>query len=331
MLTPLPETIWNLTHTDFQVLLDSGTLKRRNNTIYFYAPSFAYYHTKHFSSSTKTFSSISLTGNSCALNCKHCGGKILQTMHSAPSPEDLFKLGVKLKSEGTQGVLISGGCLPDGSVPLDAFADVLGRLKHELNLTVFVHTGLIYANTALLLKNAGIDAALIDVLGSNATMQQTLNLKYTTDDCAKSLKVLNQAKLNVMPHVTVGLNRGKLDGEHRALQIIQENCQPSAIVLIAFMPLPNTEMYRSPAPHPLDIAKVAATARQMFPDIPVVLGCMRPKGKLRAETDVLVIKAGVDGLAFPSEETITYAKNMGYQIVFSPYCCAQIHLDSSRT
>jgi uncharacterized radical SAM superfamily protein len=35
---------------------------------------------------------------------------------------------------------------------------------------------------------------------------------------------------------------------------------------------------------------------------------MRPKGKHRAETDTLAIKAGVDAIAFPAEEAIEYAE-----------------------
>jgi hypothetical protein len=54
---------------------------------------------------------------------------------------------------------------------------------------------------------------------------------------------------------------------------------------------------------------------------------MRPKGRHRAETDVLALKAGVDGVAFPSEEAIKYAEKQGYQTAYSSSCCAQIYKD----
>ncbi len=322
-----PQTIWNLNPTELNTLLNSGTLKPTSNTIHFYAPSFTYCKTKYFCTSTKEFPTISVTGNNCALNCKHCGGKVLETMQAAQSPEALFELAVKLKREGAKGVLVSGGCLPDGSVPIDGFTAVLGRLKHELGLTVFVHTGIVRGESAFLLKKAGVDATLIDVLGSEETMQHTLNLKVGVRDYAQSLKALTEARLNVVPHVIVGLNGGKLDGELHALETIKENSTPSAVVIIAFMPIQGTEMAKTPPPQPLDIAKVAAAARQMFPHTPLVLGCMRPKGKLRGETDVLALKAGVDGVAFPSEKAVEYAKNRGFQTVFSPCCCAQVGSD----
>jgi lipoyl synthase len=312
------------------VLLDSGSLKPLSNTIRFYAPSFSYYKTKHFCSSTKEFPTISITGNSCALNCKHCGGRVLETMHPALTAEQLFELGTKLKAEGAKGVLISGGCLPDGSVPIDGFLHVLAHFKRELDLTVFVHTGIINQKAAVGLKVAGVDAALIDVIGSEATLHRTLNLNVGLEDYGKSLQALSAAKLNVVPHVIVGLNDGKLDGEIDALQTIADICNPSALVIIAFMPIHGTEMAKTQPPKPIEIAKVVATARTMFPHVPLLLGCMRPKGKSRGETDVYALKAGVDGIAFPSEAAVEYAKSKGYQTVYSSYCCAQMYLDSIR-
>jgi lipoyl synthase len=322
-----PEEIWNLNGKDFLALLEAESFKPRNSELRFYSPSFTFYKNKYYHSSTVDFPTISVTGNLCALNCKHCGGKVLETMHPALTPQDLMDLGIKLKQNGAKGVLVSGGCLPDGSVPLDAFAQVLGRFKRELDLTVFVHTGIVKPKTAVALKVAGVDAALIDVIGSAETIEKIYNLKITLQDYIDSLNLLQKAKLNVVPHVIVGLNAGKLDGELRALQMVQQ-IKPSALVIIAFMPIHATLMAKAPPPEPIDIAKVSAVARQMFPETPLILGCMRPKGKNRGETDVYALKAGVDAIAFPSDVAIEYANNRGYKTVFSSYCCAQMYIDA---
>ena len=323
-----PESVWNLSLQDFSNLLDSGTLESHLTKIGFYAPSFTYYKTKHFCSSTKDFPTISITGTFCAQNCKHCGGKVLKTMHPAISPKELFDLCVKLKQDGAKGCLISGGCLPDGSIPLDNFIPTLKRIKQELELTIFVHTGVVNQKTAEALKSARVDALLIDVIGSAETIKKILNLNLTTKDYDNSLKVLNKAGLSFVPHVIVGLNEGKLDGEIEALKMIHP-FNPSALVIIAFMPIHGTAMAQTPPPNQFDIAKVAATARLMFPKTPLVLGCMRPKGTFRSETDVLALKAGVDAVAFPSEEAIIYAKKKGWGTYFSSNCCAQIYLDAA--
>ncbi len=328
MIQPSAEAVWNLNEKELLKLLES-LMPLKQKEIHFYAPSFAYYKTKYYCSSPTNFPTISITGTICASKCKHCGGKLLETMHSAVSPQELFDLCVKLKQDGAQGCLVSGGCLPDGSVPLDGFVGTLERIKQELGLTIFVHTGLTNSETAVSLKAVGVEAALIDVIGSAETIEKIYNLNIALEDFENSLKALDKAGLNFVPHVIVGLNEGKLDGELQALKMISQ-VHPSAIVIIAFMPIHGTVMAKTPAPKPIDIAKVTLAARLMFPDTPLILGCMRPKGTQRDETDVLALKAGVNAIAFPSEEAIKYVKKESCQISFSSYCCAQMYLDAKR-
>jgi uncharacterized radical SAM superfamily protein len=323
-----PETIWQANEEELLKLLNAGVLSPKPKKIHFYAPSFMYYKTRHYCSSPTSFSTVSVTGKGCALNCKHCGGKVLKTMQPAKKPEKLFELGAKLKQYGALGCLVSGGCLPDGSVPLKQFIPTLEKIKQELGLTVFVHTGIIDFATAEALKRAGVDAALIDIIGADETIKQIYNLKVTVEDHVNSLKALHDAHLNFVPHIIVGLHNGELKGEFHALRIIRAH-NPSGLVVIAFTPLRGTCMAEVKPPSPLNIARVAATARLMFPETPLALGCMRPRGKHRAETDVLALKAGVNAIAFPSEEAISYAENQGYEASFSSYCCAQIFTDAS--
>lgn len=131
---------------------------------------------------------------------------MLGTMHPADSPEKLFDLSVKLKQNGAVGCLISGGCIPDGSVPLERFTSTIERIKRELGLTVFIHTGIISFESAVGLKRAGVDAALIDVIGSEETIRKVYNLRVNVSGYADSLKALQASGLNFVPHVIVGLN-----------------------------------------------------------------------------------------------------------------------------
>lgn len=325
-----PEKIWQMTGKELTRLLDKGVFFSVPRKIHFYAPSFMYYRTGYFCSSPKDFPTISVTGKGCALNCKHCGGKLLETMYPARSPEELYNLCAKLKNEGAVGCLISGGCLPDGSVPLDKFIEAIQKAKADLGLTVFVHVGIVSHKTAERLRLAGVDAALIDVIGADQTIREIYNLNVTVKDYEKALEALSKAGLRFIPHVVVGLHYGRLKGELNALQMISKY-KPSALVIIAFMPIHGTEMAYARPPNPLDIARVLATARVMFPKTPLALGCMRPKGGLRAETDVLAVKVGVDAIAFPTEEAIKFVESHGYKISFSSYCCSQIYLDFLST
>jgi len=324
MGTVSPELVWRADKTSLLRLIDSEFFRQEQKRISFYAPSFANYRTRHFSSSPNLFPTFSVTGNACALDCKHCCRKVLETMVATDTPSKLFEAARNLNEKGGVGCLVSGGCLSNGSVPLQNFASTLARIKKELDLTVMVHTGIIDLNTAKALGEAKIDIALIDIVGSDKTIRQICNADISTEDYEKSLEALNTAGLDFVPHVIVGLENGKLGGEFQALKMISK-FSPSAIVIIAFMPIKGTDMAGAPPPEPYDIARVIATARLMFPKTRLALGCMRPKGRNRGQTDIIALKAGINAIAFPSEEAIEFAEENRYQVSFSPYCCAQIH------
>jgi len=302
------------------------SLKNFGKKIFFYAPSFMYYKTSYYQSRPNLFPTISITGSACSLKCKHCYGKVLRTMYPATTPEKLLELCRKLKAEGAIGCLISGGCLPDGSLPLDRFVDAIATIKRKFRLAVAVHTGIINFETAKRLKEAGVDSALLDIIGSDETIKEIYNLNVSTKEFDDSLKALHDAGLAVVPHVLVGLHYGKLKGEINALRMISKY-SPSALIIIAFMPIRGTPMENVKPPSPLDIAKIIVIARLMFPNVPLALGCMRPKGKHRIETDILAIRAGVNAIAFPTEEAIMEAERLGYQFCFSSLCCSQVYCE----
>jgi len=300
--------------------------KNLGKRIRFYAPSFAHYKTPYFSSSPTAFPSISLTGSSCALRCKHCDGKVLDPMIPATSPNELIEVCTKLKVRGAVGCLISGGCLPNGSVPLHKFVDAIAKVKGDLGLTVVVHTGVIDLAMARALRETGVDAALIDVIGSDETVREVYQLNIGVADYDASLRALYESGIPLVPHILVGLHYGKLKGEFQALRMVSKY-SPSAVIVIALIPVRGTPMEGVEPPTPRDIAKVLVTARLMLPQTPLALGCMRPKGEHRVKTDTFAVKAGVNAIAFPTKEAVQLAESMGLEITFSSLCCSQVFND----
>jgi hypothetical protein len=102
---------------------------------------------------------------------------------------------------------------------------------------------------------------------------------------------------------------------------------PSGIVVIALIPLPGTPLQKVTPPLAEDIGWVIAKARVMMPHTPIALGCMRPKGTHRVQTDILAIQAGVNAIAYPTQEAVEQAKSYGLDIHFSSQCCSQIYED----
>ncbi len=320
------DAVWRMPQKEFIPLIERGQLPRNGGKIRFYAPSFIYYKTKYFRSIPNAFPSISITGSSCALKCQHCNGKVLDTMFPALTPKELFDLCAKLKDDGAIGCLISGGCLPDGSVPIEGYIDTIAEVKEKLGLTIVTHTGVIDFSTATRLKDAGVDAALIDVIGSDETIRKVYHLDVCVEDFNRSLRAFHESGIPFVPHVLVGLHYGKLRGELNALKMISRY-SPSAVITIAFMPIRGTIMEKVSPPEPEDIFRVLVSARLLMPQTPLVLGCMRPKGEHRKRTDVLALSAGVDAIAFPAEEAIRMAESINLELSFSSLCCSQIFMD----
>jgi uncharacterized radical SAM superfamily protein len=245
-------------------------------------------------------------------------------MIAARTPRRLIDVCSKIKENGAVGCLISGGCLPDGSVPLGKFVDAIAEIKSRMGLTTVTHTGLIDTETAKRLREAGVNAVSIDIIGSDETIREIYNLEVSTQNYEESLKALKDSGIPFTPHVLVGLHYGGLKGELNALRMIAKY-QPSALILIAFFPVKGTRMENVKPPSPETIIEVLVQARFMMPNIPIALGCARPKGEHRARTDTLAVESGVNAMAFPSFEAVERAEKLGLKMSFSPLCCSQIY------
>jgi hypothetical protein len=250
-------------------------------------------------------------------------------MIEARSPEALFRICKKLSEKGYIGCLISGGCDRHGRVPLLRFTDVMRRIRKELGLTLAVHVGLVGEEEVEGLAQVEIDVALIDIIGSRETIEQIYHLKARPENYGVSLQLLKEWEIPVAPHIVIGLHYGKLKGEERALEMIAR-CKPSALILVILTPLPGTRMKNVPPPSIEDVSMILTKSRQSLPDIPILLGCIRPRGLYGANVEKIAIAAGLDGIAFPSEESLRFAERQNLKIKLSGLCCSLAFREIAR-
>lgn len=301
-----------------------------SNVIHLYVPGMLHYETSFYrAENAHEFPAISVTGKFCHLNCDHCDGQLLESMIPATTPRQLFELCTEIKNRGGTGCLISGGSLRDGSVPLTRFIATIKRVKHDLGLRVVVHTGLVDASLAKALGDSNIDAAMIDIIGSNDTVREIYHLNDDISSFDRSLSLLEQNGVPTVPHIVVGIHYGKLKGEKAALEMVSKH-DPAALVIVALTPLSKTKMEHTLPPSPLDVARVVLGSRLLMPRTPLLLGCARPRGQHKAETDLLAIKAGVNGIAYPSEDAYEFAEKSRLRINFHKKCCSLIWQDLTR-
>lgn len=270
------------------------------------------------------FPSLSLSGLSCALRCKHCNRIYLRDMLDVSSPEKLLKTCRELKERGAVGVLLSGGFKRNGEmINLRKFLPVIGKVKEETDLIIKLHTGIVDKELAEGIASAGIDIASVEVVGSDKVIKGVFGMNLKVDDYRRTLENLRDAGVkHIVPHVCIGLDAGNLGGELDAIDIVKEVVKPSVFVLIVLKPTKGTEFEKAKIPDPEDVYKVARYAKKSFPDVDISLGCMRPRTRGRVEIEKKALLAGVNRMEIPSKETLKLAEDIGYEIKRIEACCA---------
>ncbi len=268
------------------------------------------------------YPALSITGPRCALACDHCNGNILKTMRDVSTPTALLETCHALADKGHHGVLLSGGCSSDGALPWREFLPAIERIKAETGMLVSVHCGLVDKETAKLMRDVGVDQALIDVIGSDETYRSVYHVDFGIRAIVRSMEALAHAGLPMAPHIVCGLDRGRMRGEEQAVEMIAafENENLQQLVFVALMPLPGTAMADVAPPNAEEVAELMALARFRLPATPMSLGCARMRGHVRLE--LLALEAGINRLALPSDEALDYAMALGLNVRFQRTCCS---------
>jgi len=282
----------------------------------------------NYNNMTGRYPAISITGEQCSLMCDHCQGEILKSMVQASKPELLIERCQTLEKKGVVGVLISGGCDYNGQLPWNDFLDAVKTIKQTTNLMVSVHSGLISESSAIEMKEAGVDQALIDVIGDEDTFLKVYHLSKGIDKIEKSMGALVNASIELIPHIVCGLDYGRIKGEENAVSIVS-NFDVEKLVFVSLMGIPGTPMFKVKPPKAENVATIIANARFKMPKTKISLGCARERGN--SLLDVLAIKAGVNSMALPSDEAVIQAEKYNLDIRYQKTCCSvSVDLSSSH-
>lgn len=290
--------------------------------IIFHTPGFRRYKTdEHDNRGGDEFASISLTGTACALHCAHCDTKILRGMTDLRRFDgSLYALCENLAERGTRGVLISGGSDPAGRVPLLQHIPDLIRIRKALGLAVRAHVGLPDEETCAALGEVGLDGAMIDVIGHRDTIREVYHLAAEPEDYENALAWLEKYQVPMVPHIVLGLHFGRMLGEGRALEMIVRH-PPKLLALVVLMSVSKTAMQDVIPPSLPEIGVFFRRARLLLPYTPVMLGCARPLGAMKVAIDRLAVDAGLNGIAYPANGIVEYARQAGLNPQFSAACC----------
>lgn len=303
--------------------LERAARGRPAGAIRFSTPTFREYETSELHGCAKNaFPAFSVTAGACALDCDHCRARILEPMIPATSPEMLDrKVRDLVLLQDLQGFLLSGGSNRRNEIKYERYYPVIERLKRDFpNLRIAIHSALIDESRARVMASAGVDTAMIDIIGADQTIRDVYHLDRPVDDFEASLAALTATSMEVVPHVVIGLHYGRLLGEARALEICARHPIHS-LVLVVIMPF-----YATPGtfetPPPEVVGRIFLEARALLPARPVNLGCARPAGMHKRVTDAYAVMAGLDGIAYPADGAVAVADAIGRPYEQAHACCA---------
>lgn len=290
--------------------------------IRFSTPTFKAYSSCELNGCSKnSFPAFSVTAAGCALMCDHCQAKILEPMIPATNPEMLDrKVREMIERQDLQGFLLSGGSNRRNEIRYERYYPIIEELKRDFPfLKIAIHSALLDGPRAKSMETAGVDTAMMDVIGSDETIREVYHLDRPVEDFEATLAALCTTSMEIVPHIVIGLHYGRILGEPNALDIVSRH-RIHSLVLVVVMPFyARPETFKTPETR--DVGRVFLEARRRIPDRQVLLGCARPPGMHRRVTDAYAVMAGLDGIAFPADGTLAVANAIGRPAVQEHACC----------
>lgn len=259
-----------------------------------------------------SFPPISISGDKCALKCRHCNGVYLKGMIPASTTDKLMNICKKLDENNAVGILLSGGYNKNGKLlNIERMLPAIKKIKKETKLIINIHPGLMDKNAA---DNLDVNFASVEI-PSDDVIKNVFRLDKTTNDYVETYYNLKNANIDVTPHVCVYSG-----DEDKLLEKIEKL---STVVVIVFTPTKNTDMQNEKIPEAKKIGNVIRNLKKMFPETEISLGCMRPrKNRIREDIEIEALKSGVSRMEIPSKKTIQYAEEHNYEIRRFDACCA---------
>jgi uncharacterized radical SAM superfamily protein len=297
---------------------------KKNRILTFAIPGGKVYISDYYRNTQESFLNISITGNDCQLQCRHCRGELLKGMIAVKSSKRLVALAEKyLKSGKLKGMLISGGFDKNGKLPFAGIIDGIKEIKAKYPyLTLYIHTGFLSMEEIKALKSSGVDAVLTNLIKSKKDIEYVYNLRVMTyRDYTNTIKMLKSNGLKVSPHIIIGLENGELSDEFTMVEDAIGLKVDSIVFVILKKASADIDFPSSKVPHK-DIIRLIEHARGLSPDMLLSFGCAKPPGRDRHLLEIGLIKAGIDAIAFPSEKTVNYAVENKIAHTFLEKCCA---------
>ncbi|NUU99417.1 radical SAM protein [Marinitoga sp. 1154] len=252
--------------------------------------------------------SISLTRSFCYLNCKHCNKHYLKNMATINDIEKLSDM---------SSLLLSGGMNEEIKVPVYNFVEKLKQYKDKYKFKYNLHTGFMNYNELNQIKDIS-DAISFDLVGNKETMLNVYGIDKF-EEMWRTFDDLINLGFNVKPHITIGLNGGKLTHEIDVLKRLK-NYKIDEIIFLVFIPTKGSYFEKNNPPQIEEVFEVFYETKSIMKNVKLTLGCMHPKGMYRKKLQEKLLFIA-DKIVQPVKHTVELAEKLEFEITWSYECC----------
>nr|WP_320132714.1 biotin synthase BioB [uncultured Holophaga sp.] len=246
-----------------------------------------------------------LKTGACSEDCAYCAQSAHHVTELKPDPlkdtERVLEGARRALQSGASRYCMatSGRALPEGP-DFERVLEIIGRVA-DLGLEPCVSLGLITASQARRLKSAGC-AIYNHNLDSSRAVYERIVSTHTFDERLGTIRAVRDAGLQVCCGGILGLGESVEDRVHFLHELASLDPLPDAIPLNILVPIPGTPLEGMPPVSPIEVIRMVASARILFPTSRIRLAAGR--SSLSQEAQALAFLCGANSI-FTGEKLLT--------------------------
>ena len=247
----------------------------------------------------------SLRTGACSEDCTYCAQSAHHATDVKPDPlkgREAVLAGARRAFEtgSTRYCMATSGRSLDVGPDFDAVLGIIREVR-ALGLEACVSLGLIDAEQAKRLKEAGCTVYNHN-LDTSRLMYSSIVSTHTFDERLATIRAVREAGLQVCCGGILGLGETVEDRIHFLHELSLLEPVPEAIPINILVPIPGTPLEGMPPVPVIDVIRVIATARILFPNSRIRLAAGRSSLSLEAQT--LAFLCGANSI-FTGEKLLT--------------------------
>jgi biotin synthase len=242
---------------------------------------------------------LSIKTGGCPEDCAYCAQSARYRTALEPTPlmsvEEVRRRAVQARERGaTRFCMGTAWRNPRDGAQFDQVLDMV-RTVRELGMEACVTLGMLSDDQAQRLREAGLTAYNHNLDTSRRHYPQIISTR-SYDDRLETLRAVQRAGISVCCGGILGMGETEEDRLMLLAELAALDPPPESIPINCLVPIPGTPLEDSPPVEPVQLVRLVATTRILFPKARVRLSAGRDR--MSKELQVLCFLAGANSVFF---------------------------------